>query len=585
MLFLGAMFLSCRVFAQDPAGAATKVREWDYIPRYGGKEIPRPADEEFLKLVPPLRPVPLFAKSAQNLGMAIWWGDYSVQLFSEQPPLPADLTRKAEVQTPAGEDEPLVLGLWGLRNVGSVNLTVKNTPLPMTIRRVNFAPRYVPGGSENEPRVKGGRVLGIANFLFPKAAAEVSAGANTVFWINICVPADTKPGKYTASLELAVQGSGKVIPLPVTIQVLNYRLPKAEIVYGMYFRPFHGSNLPDRFLTREWLRLYFRDMARHGMTSASLYNRGTGAKAFFQTPPDKEGRVSLGNHPEILFLRDMMEDGLVTRNLPIMYLAGGIEPDGSATAIKNELTKLGLPEFLIYGPDEPAVNDQSLATFQSRQPYRKDFRLVTAITERAATAYADLLDVWVVNGGLITPELRQLAARKGAEVWTYDCAHRGSGNSTWSRFYAGLYTWALELTGNWLWCYTEGFYWEGGKVRSGEENIDWFPTHAFVLTGDEGIVPSIEWEARREGVEDYRTLRMLQKLIEARPESAVGKKAAEWLTKTKSRVDWNLGRTMPFTMYPWDVPEVYPSCPNFEPSELSEVRMKAIDYINRLSTK
>jgi len=585
MLLLGAMFLSCRGFVPDGVAAETKVREWDYAPRYGGKEIPRPPDEEFLKLVPPLRSEPMFAKSAKDLGMAIWWGDYSVQLFSEQPPLPADLTRKAEVQTPAGEDEPLVLGLWGLRNAGPVSLTVKNTPLPITISRVNFAPRYIPGGSGDEPPPEGGREVGIANFLFPKDTAEVSAGANTVFWINVNVPVDTKPGKYTALLELVVHEKQELVSLPITIRVLNYRLPKADIAYGMYFRPFHGSNLPARFLTQEWLRRYFRDMTSHGMTSASLYNRGTGAKAFFQMPLDNEGRISLGDHPEIQFLRDMMADGLVTKDIPIMYLAGGIEPDGTATAIKNELKKLGLPEFLIYGPDEPAVNDQSLATFQSRQSYRKDFRLVTAITERAATAYADLLDVWVINGGLITPEVRQLAAKKGAEVWTYDCSHRGSGNSTWSRFYAGLYTWALDLKGNWLWCYTEGFYWEGGKVRAGEENINWFPTHAFVLTGDEGIVPSIEWEARREGVEDYRTLRMLEKLIASKPQSAVGKEAAVWLTKTKSRVDWNLGRKMPYTIYPWDGPEVYPTCPNFEPRELSEVRTQAIEYIKRLSIK
>ena len=111
---------------------------------------------------------------------------------------------------------------------------------------------------------------------------------------------------------------------------------------------------------------------------------------------DPAGNARFDGNGDIRVLQDMMAEGLVRADVPVMWL-GSID-DKAGPAIAAEAKRRGFPELLAYGPDEPAVNDQSLNNFRGLQAIRKNFRLVTAISEEAAAAYCDLLDCRVVNG-------------------------------------------------------------------------------------------------------------------------------------------------------------------------------------------
>lgn len=543
-----------------------EVGQWYHgpLPHTSIHLYPRPTDEEFLKIVPALRPAPEFSAEDVERGMAIWWGDYSEFIFSEQPPSPEDLARQPLARTPAGEDEPLVLGLWGIEDVGLVTLQCKEPPSPIqtTIRRVEFAPRYVPTRYQGR-EIEGGRVIGFATHLPEAGTAEVKEGASTVFWINVEVPVGTAPGTYQLAFELIVHGR-RVIEIAAAVEVFDFVLPRADIAFGMYFRP-HGF-VVGRYTKPELLRAYWRDMARHGMTSTTLY--------FYQMSPfDVAGNLQLEGNPDIQSLRDMMEDGLLHADIPIMILSWG--PDGvdKAKTISAAQREWGLPEFLQYSRDEPPLTAEVRAIIESEQPVREYTRLVTAMTDASVIAYGHLLDVWVVHSGVISPLVGKLAQEYNAELWTYDCTMRGCGNTPRNRFYAGLYTWALGLQGNFIWCYHEHYSWEGDR----------YSTHSFVLPSDAGPVPSLAWEARREGVEDYRLLRLLESLIAAHSQSEIAQQAATWLDELRGRVDWYLARNCPPYDYPWDGPEIYPMCPNFSPGELAEVRAQTIEYIQEMS--
>ncbi len=526
------------------------VKEWKKYPIPNGEpKTARPPDSEFLKLLPPLRKAPAFGKAAADLGAAPWWGDPGVQVFSEQPPTSEQVRQPMVVQTTAGEDEAMVLGLWGLKDLKGVVLSVEKSPFPISIRNVEFRPRHVPGDDEGD-RVKGGRTVGFATYLPVQNTASVAKGQNTVFWLTLEAPADAKPGDYEVILQLQVEGRADPLRIPFTVRVLDYKLPPADIAYGMYFRPVSDEFLGAAYRTPEMLRAYWRDMARHGMTSATLYNAKPDGSADFDT------------------IKGMMHEGLVHREIPIMWLGRMTveESPGVLAALKEQ----GLPELLVYGPDEPEVGNAAvLAHLESLKPLRKHFRIVTALSDRPAEVYADYLDVWAVSSGRITPKLQDLAAKKGAQVWTYQCVDRGMSNSTMSRFNAGLYTWALGLKGNFIWCYTEGYSWEENRNAC----------FCYVLPSLNGPVPSVQWEARREGTKDYRTMRLLESMIAAHPQSGIAKEAQAWVKEIRGRVDWYLARNMPPSMFTWDGPELYPLCPNFEPAELSAVREKAATYV------
>jgi hypothetical protein len=551
---LCAVIMLVAVYAEDG-----QLRgHWQYFPVPAGTPAERlPPEEELLKIVPPLRATPRFSAEAETLGLAVWWGDYSQMLFGEQPPAATDVARRPVLRTPPGEDEPLILGLWGINHTGAVTLKLKQSPFPVTVRRVEFAPRYLPTPYRGV-QVDGGRVVHFATYLPETGTADVRPGENTVFWINVDVPDDAEPGDHAITFDLVVH-QVRAISLTATVRVLPFAVPRADIAYGMYFRPYE-KYLPARYRTPGLMQAYWRDMARHGMTSATLYN-------YAGRVHDAAGDAAFDGNADIDRLKEWLDVGLVHRDIPIMFL-GAINTAAAGT-VTSEVKRRGFPEFLMYGPDEPSVDDEARAAFEALQPLRRHLRITTAINDHAATAYADLIDVWVVNAGRITPELRQLATAKGTELWTYDCTHRGRGNGTRARFYAGLYTWALGLRGNFHWCYTGGYSWEGDRNA----------IFCFVLPSDSGPVPSVAWENRREGVEDYRLLRLLEARIAARPFVGEAPEAKEWLADLRSRVRWDLIQGMPKSVYPWDGAEVHPMCPDFAPSELAGIRNRVVEYI------
>ncbi len=561
--------------ALSRAEEKARMMEWRQYPvPHGTPKTLRPPDEAFLRLVPPLKELGAVSDEAKNLGVAAWWADHGQCLFSEQPPTGEDLARQAAIRTVAGEDEPVVLALWGLRDVGKVALSANDPVFPVTIRTGEFRPRYIPA-DYFDYHIEGGRVVGIPTYLPERSSVEVTEGKNAAFWLTFSVPPDARPGQYEIPLRLILNDGNQTVTLPVTVEVLPFELPRAKIAYGMYFRPSAKTLKNSRDRTPEMLRVYWRDMARHGMTSATLYN--------YTRLHDDDGTLKLDAVPTIEWLKQMIEDQLVTADVPVMFLdGGGIDLKNPRlteilAALKTEGQTRGWPEFLYYGPDEPVVSEQSLATFNSLQPVRQSLRIVTAISDHAAVAYADLLDVFVVNVGSTTPEFQKLAAEKGVELWNYTCHNRGRGNAPFQRYYAGVYTWALRLKGNFIWAYTGNFVRENGKY------LPWSPIYCYVVPSDEGLLPSIAWEARREGVEDYRLLILLEDLIARQPESDVARQAMKWLDTIRGRVDWYVARDMPPSLYPWDGPEIYPLCPGFEPSEFSKIRAKAIDYIVQMS--
>jgi hypothetical protein len=574
-ILAGSSWLVLLVAALACAEEKSSVREWRQYPvPYGTPETPQPPDEAFLRLVPPMKKLGAIRDDAKKLGLATWWADYGQHIFSEQPPTDEDLARHSAIRTSAGEDEPVVLALWGLQDVGEVALCARDSVFPVNIRTVEFDPRHIPA-SYFDYQIPAGRVVGIPTYLPERPSVEVKSGQNAAFWLTVSVPPAARPGTYEILLRLTLTDSRQTMTLPVTVEVLPFELPRAKIAYGMYFRPSAQTLKNPRDRTPEMLRHYWRDMAQHGMTSATLYS--------YTRLHDEAGTLKLDGAPAIERLKQMIEDGLVTADVPVMFLDGGginlrnLRAPQILAAFKKEGQSRGWPEFLYYGPDEPVVNEQSLASFNGLQPVREHLRIVTAISDHAAATYADLLDIYIVNVGRNTPVIQKLAADKGVELWNYTCHNRGRGNAPFQRYFAGIYTWALRLKGNFVWAYTEDFTRENGQY------LPWSPTYCYVVPSDEGLLPSIAWEARREGVEDYRLLVLLEDLIARQPESDVEIQAQKWLDTIRGRVDWFVARDMPPSLYPWDGPELYPLCPGFEPAEFSEIRDKAIDYILDIS--
>jgi hypothetical protein len=105
------------------------------------------------------------------------------------------------------------------------------------------------------------------------------------------------------------------------------------------------------------------------------------------------------------------------------------------------------------------------------------------------------------------------------EYWLYNCAQAGLHPEV-DRFHYGLYTWRTGAKGFFQWHYSTCEYTKGGKTywpwmdKDGvmHNTGEYWPGYA--VLSPMGPIPTIAWEAIREGVDDYRYLLTLRKRIE-----------------------------------------------------------------------
>ena len=70
--------------------------------------------------------------------------------------------------------------LWGIADARTVTVVAKDSPFEVTIRKVEFAPRYLPTPYEGVT-VEGGRMVGLATYMLGSEYSEVARNQRTVF--------------------------------------------------------------------------------------------------------------------------------------------------------------------------------------------------------------------------------------------------------------------------------------------------------------------------------------------------------------------------------------------------------------------
>jgi hypothetical protein len=128
--------------------------------------------------------------------------------------------------------------------------------------------------------------------------------------------------------------------------------------------------------------------------------------------------------------------------------------------------------------------------------------------------WKDRINIWTTNRWL--PDKLQLVRRNdpSAAVQIYNMAGGGSapGGTQAARLFYGFFNWKAQAAGAAQWCYYHS--------STPEDNYTWPAENPA-----QGNVPTLRWEAVREGAKDRRYLATLENLLE-RNEGAAADKAA-----------------------------------------------------------
>ena len=191
--------------------------------------------------------------------------------------------------------------------------------------------------------------------------------------------------------------------------------------------------------------------------------------------------------------------------VPIVWAGMGSNP-ALWKMVLDEGRRSNWPEIARYGVDEPgdAERNQSVRkemkginAFRAKYP-EYGLRMTTALgSSRGIQTVGHYFDIWIGCMAQRTGESGMIDQAKmhGKELWTYDCMAAPVDAET-DRYYFGVWAWVSGVKGCSHWAYFCQ------------------PHLSYVFPTEEELVPSIGWEAIREGIDDYRYLKTLEQLAD-----------------------------------------------------------------------
>lgn len=434
------------------------------------------------------------------------------------------------------EYEPVTFLLYHARKCAK--LAISCSPLKMEGTAVSpphlpsLEVRYAwPASGKSHWRMK--KPVSFPFYLMKRPQSGMKEGTSTLVWLTVHASKKTAPGNYVAKVQVRVDDQ-EVVVLSLKVRVLPIALLEPDIPFGMYYN--EGYN-PRPYSSPAYQRKYFEDMKRHGMTSVTVYNlplHEKGGKSWLDYDRTFRGRLGLSGTMQLI-----ADAKLVRPGLPVMFMSTrqnkprnwfGDIPTAFLLNIKEKQEREKWPEFLFYLVDEPHDKKRQATLRAIWNDFYKALpkgriRTITAIEDKAIEPAGRFYDIWVFHAarGSI-PKYRDLAQKRGKELWVYECDSKRY-NIAAIRCYAGYMTFNMGLQGNFQWV-----YW-GNQKLSLKKDSDPAPKQAlgwaYVLPSPSGPIPTVKWEARREGVDDYRYLLTLKTLVTTLKEAGKSELASE----------------------------------------------------------
>jgi len=454
--------------------------------------------------------------------------------FSTKPQ-PKEVTDTVRVFASPGEYEPATFSIRAAVELMGISVQLAGdlkSSQGSTIRRAAIDIRLIDPFEEWTKKK-------FESFLLKKDTVDIAANTTRRFWLTIHVPDDAKAGLYRSKIVIGrpITELGPnlgrletLATLTYEVEVLPLRLLTAHET-GMAFFMFHNTRYYSwRFGSKSEVyqevykcqRRVFQDMREHGMTTATVYLYPPALRGPTMDPRwwscDGDGKSILkkGSEGQLGFITTMemlKETKLVAPGLPVIWRGPTSYGPDVWKAVLDEGRKRKWPEIVFYGIDEPEDEQKNKAVratmkafnaFRAKYPQYGLRIMFTPGSSRGIQTVGHYYDIWVACMAQRIGESGVIADAKmhRKELWTYDCM-LGPVDAETDRYYFGIWAWVSGVKGCAYWYYSR-------------------PLLTRVYPTKDGLIPTIGWEAVREGIDDYRYLATLKRLADKA--RAAGKK-------------------------------------------------------------
>ncbi len=490
-----------------------------YFDNYFKRVVHRPTGD-------PLQPT----VDDRSRGYVLFHRDAMKDVYANDTPYKNERADRLRAEAFAGEYEPVTLGLVPLRDLGKVavavtDLTGPGGRIPSKSIDLGFV-------SYRLSRVTAeGSVYTISpRLIMPGGLAEVPAGLTRRYWLTVRTPADARPGLYAGTVTIRPEKGG-VARVPMEIRVLAGTLDPVDIPAGPFGYqvgiPWYDDDPRAAAFNGRMNEQSLRKMREYGFTA-------------FSGAPSIAYRGFSGGKPVLDFgaadarMKQAKDLGFLA---VVSYGAGvsGIDAyhiDGSQmaaaglkdyasflkavySAIQGHSTRSGwIPVYYNIG-DEPVGNELTRAA-ENAEAYRAAFPkgppLFTAASSFTGSDRQDphfrlARALHVVEWNDHDEASVDLLHQAGSD-WAF---YNGGNRWTYGTYmYKAAKQYGMKFRLSWHWNAAAGDPYYALDCR--EDDYAWCNA-----APDGRLIPSVEFERLREGLDDYRRLLTLSRLAGASP--------------------------------------------------------------------
>lgn len=508
---------------------------------------------------------------------ALWWCEPERKVSRERP-APKTSGRALRISAAGGEYEPAQLvvrphsGLSGCRLSATELVGPGGARIPASaieIRTVAYVPVQQPTDEVGSPG-------DWPDPLPPQdGPMDLAAEVNQPFWITVHVPRGAPAGDYRGEVIVAANGDDDWARVPFEVHVWGFDLPEQTHVrsgFGLSeeaIREYHNLETDEE--VARVAELYRQSFASHRVCPYSV-----GADIGVEWKQVAQGRVepqldftafdAAAHHA-------LDELGFNSFTLELAGLGGGTfharhlgeiagHQQGTPAheeaftryvrAVQAHLEQKGwLDKAYVYWFDEPAERDFDFVRDGMQLIRRAGPKLKRMLTTRPTPELYGAVDLWCIPTYLLDPEVVRERQAEGEEIWWYLCTapkapyftlfldHYGTEMRLWL-----WESWKYGVTGILVWATN---YWTSGNAyprpalqNPWQDPMSWTSGYGLEVgerqpwgNGDgrffypptrdpgndtrkyiQGPIPSIRWEALRDGIEDYEYFWLLRSEVQ-----------------------------------------------------------------------
>lgn len=486
--------------------------------------IQRERDDYFartFKEVPYVETATMVEPTAEDRqrGFIAWTPQWMTLIYPNSVPTADVVNRPMTGFVTPGEYEPVVVAMRTLQPQKGVTVQVGDLQGPAgsripasawDIRTVKCWPQRLGSSWSTEYQT-------MPELLEPAVPLDLAADTTQEFWLTLKAPDNARPGDYRAPVTLKT-ADGKQWQTTLSLTVLPFKLAEPERAVGMYWY--------DTKVKGELLDKQVRDMVEHGMRAVTV-----------NQPPEitaVDGKLVVDTTKLRALLQRLRQLGLrgpVPHNCNFVPLIKRALPNADINEaypqvvaelekVSNDPTALKL---LYYPVDEIGNHDErgklahDLCALIAKVPGATSY--ITVNNFAAGEKWGDTFDIWCGNIDYTVEQEQKLLAMpkrymRYGPSYVNDCRR--------ARNYPGLGFYKRPAEAMYFWHYQ--------CIQADPYNdLDAdCREHCAVYPGPNGtLIPTMDWESHREGIDDMRYIATLKQLAaQAEKGNAAQKQAA-----------------------------------------------------------